>query len=178
MVGALRNWFFEQLAMYAAYHHDRRNQMTHHVGVPLIVFSLLLALSQVPFVTVNGTEVPANVPVLGFLLLLYIIAVPLTGLLTGLFYVVLLGVAQMLTGNPAVWWFAGATFVGGWTIQFVGHAFEGRRPALIDNAVQIVMAPPFLIAEVLFALGLEKKLAYELDGRAAKYLPNASPVRR
>lgn len=178
MVSALRNWFFEQLAMYAAYHRDRHNQMTHHIGLPLIVFSLLLALSQVPVGTVGGIPVAANAPVLAVLLLLYLVTVPLTGVLAAIFYIVLLTVAQRLADNPAVWWFAGAAFVGGWIIQFIGHAFEGRRPALVDNAVQIFMAPPFLIAEVLFALGLEKKLAHELDSRAVKYLPTAPPARR
>jgi uncharacterized membrane protein YGL010W len=38
----------------------------------------------------------------------------------------------------------------------VGHAFEGRKPALADNLFQIFVAPIFLAAEVFFALGLKK----------------------
>ena len=44
----MRNWFFEQMAMYSAYHRDGRNQATHHVGVPLIVFSLLILAAHTP----------------------------------------------------------------------------------------------------------------------------------
>ena len=44
-----------------------------------------------------------------------------------------------------------ATFVGG--IQLLGHYFEGKRPALTDNLMQIFKAPLFLIVEVLFLLG-------------------------
>ena len=53
--------------------------------------------------------------------------------------------------------FAGA-FVAGWVVQLVGHAFEGRRPALVDNLLQIFNAPLFLTAEVLFLFGLRQDL--------------------
>lgn len=35
----------EQITQYAAYHRDRRNIATHFVGIPMIVFSIVLALS-------------------------------------------------------------------------------------------------------------------------------------
>src|SRR4051812_23829884 len=38
--------FNRQLANYAAVHRDWRNKATHFVGIPLIVFSLLLILAQ------------------------------------------------------------------------------------------------------------------------------------
>ena len=65
-------------------------------------------------------------------------------------------------------------FVVGWIIQFVGHIFEKRKPALFDNLLQIFMAPSFLIAEVLFLIGLEKGLRAEIDARIEKYLPQKS----
>src|SRR5690348_4273365 len=39
----------ENLTQYAAYHRDRRNIATHFVGVPMIVFSIILALSTAAF---------------------------------------------------------------------------------------------------------------------------------
>lgn len=51
-----------------------------------------------------------------------------------------------------------AAFVGGWAAQLVGHAIEGRRPALADNVLQIFNAPLFLTAEVLVALGFRSDL--------------------
>ncbi|MEQ9448719.1 MAG: DUF962 domain-containing protein, partial [Rhodospirillaceae bacterium] len=62
-------------------------------------------------------------------------------------------------------------FVVGWIIQFIGHVFEGRRPALTVNILQVFMAPPFLIAESLFALGLQRSLERRVQERAGKYLP-------
>jgi len=37
----------QNLTQYAAYHRDRRNIATHFVGVPMIVFSVVLALAVV-----------------------------------------------------------------------------------------------------------------------------------
>jgi uncharacterized membrane protein YGL010W len=56
------------------------------------------------------------------------------------------------------------TFVGGWTIQLLGHAFEGKRPALADNLLQIFNAPLFLTVEVAFLLGYRQ----DLRGPAAR----------
>ncbi|MSO72912.1 MAG: DUF962 domain-containing protein [Rhodospirillaceae bacterium] len=170
------HWFLEQLAMYAAYHRDRRNRLTHHIGVPLIVFSLLLALSQVPVVRIAEFSLTGAAVVLGLLLLGYIAAVPLIGVLTAIFYAAVYGLVVKIAADApqAVWTVAGAGFVVGWIFQFVGHAFEGRRPALTVNALQAFMAPPFLIAEMLFALGFERDLEGTLQERAVKYLPKLS----
>lgn len=168
----MREWFLEQLAMYAAYHRDRRNQATHHVGVPLIVYALILALTQVSIVG----SVSAATVVLALLLGFYILNVPVVGAVSLLIYGLLYTLAVKVGAEEAgfVWTTFAACFVGGWIIQFVGHIFEGRRPALFDNAVQIFMAPPFLIAEILFAFGLEQDLARDIARRHTKYLPRAA----
>merc|ERR1712062_883030 len=39
----------------------------------------------------------------------------------------------------------------GWIAQFVGHGvFEGRKPALMDNLLQVFAAPMFVTLEVLY----------------------------
>ena len=168
-----RDWFLEQLGMYAAYHRDRRNQLTHHVGVPLIVFSLLVALSQVTLARGGDVTLTAATVVLGLLLAGYVVAVPLVGGFTAIFYAGVHGLALEIASlsSTLIWSIAGGGFVAGWIIQFLGHVFEGRRPALTVNALQIFMAPPFLIAEILFALGVEKELERQLQHRALSYLP-------
>jgi len=173
MMQNLRAWFLEQLAMYAAYHRDRRNQLTHHVGVPLIVFSIVLALEQASLFHIQGFNLTAAAVLLNALLLLYLVAVPLIGIIAVAFYGAIYGLAPLVSqqASDTIWLIVAACFVGGWIIQFVGHIFEGRRPALTVNALQIFMAPPFLIAEVLFALGLQAKLNAEVQARAVKYLP-------
>ena len=58
-------------------------------------------------------------------------------------------------------------FVGGWLVQLVGHHIEGNRPALLDNLFHALVAPAFLVAEILFALGLKRDLHEEIKRRMA-----------
>ena len=41
------------------------------------------------------------------------------------------------------------TFIAGWVLQFVGHVFEGRRPAFLDDLRQLLIAPLFVVQELL-----------------------------
>jgi uncharacterized membrane protein YGL010W len=64
---------------------------------------------------------------------------------------------------------AGATaglFVGGWAIQFLGHYFEGKKPAFLDDIKGLLDGPLFLVAETAFALGLSPELREEVERRA------------
>ena len=54
-------------------------------------------------------------------------------------------------------------FVGGWVFQLAGHAWEGRRPALVDNLFQAFIGPMFPMAEPLIALGLKCDLKAAID---------------
>ena len=65
--------------------------------------------------------------------------------------------AALLPFWESLWIFL-ATFVGGWIFQLLGHAIEGRRPALADNLLQIFNAPLFLTVELLFLFGLRQDL--------------------
>ena len=167
MVRAFHEWFFEQLAMYSAYHEDGRNRLTHYIGVPIILLSILIVLEQVRF----GEGMSAAVLLLGLLVLFYAVAVPAVGLLFLLISVPLYLVAEYVAMMDFIarWALAAATFVVGWAIQFVGHVFEGRRPAFTVNMLQVFMAPAFLVAELLFAAGQQRALADALKLRARKY---------
>lgn len=164
----LRRWMFGQLAIYAAYHRDKRNRATHHIGVPMIVFSLLIIAATVPI----GGGVSLAAVLLAPLLLVYLVTVPLMGLVAVVFY----GVALLLAREIASIGFEAAliafvaAFVVGWIIQLVGHVFEGRRPALVDNILQIFMAPAFLILEMLFAFGLAGRARAAIDARMGAHL--------
>jgi uncharacterized membrane protein YGL010W len=62
-------------------------------------------------------------------------------------------------GTSATWIAFVALFVGGWALQFLGHHYEGKRPALIDNLFQGFIGPMFLVAEALVATGRRPDLA-------------------
>lgn len=169
----MRNWFFEQIAMYSAYHRNGHNQLTHHVGVPMIVFSLMVLTSTVEIVQLPFAPISLATLLIAVLVLMYISIVPLTGLIAAVLY----GALLYLAGEIAAQGFETALtvfltlFIVGWIIQFVGHVFEKRKPALFDNILQIFMAPSFLIAEILFMFGLESGLKKEIEARIHTYLP-------
>src|SRR6266704_1462862 len=134
------------MSIYAAYHRDRRNKATHFVGVPAIVFAILIPMSWV--------EIGAGVT----LAHVFVIAVG------GLLYASESAAAK---GAASGWIWFGIFFAGGWALQLVGHAFEGRKPALADNLFQIFIAPIFLVAEVFFALGLKRDVRKKIEERLA-----------
>ena len=75
--------------------------------------------------------------------------------------IILLSLPLFLAG--LVWhralWVAAALFVFGWALQFLGHHFEGKRPALLDNLFQAFVGPMFLVAEVMVMNGYRRDLA-------------------
>ncbi len=176
MGAAFRDWFLEQLAIYAAHHRDQRNQAIHHVCVPLIVFSVVLALTKVPLVTLGSMPLSVAPVALGTILIAYLIAVPAVGLVATALYaaVYLLVVATADLPSAQFWGVAVGCFAVGWIAQFIGHALEGRRPALMVNLIQVFIAPAFLIAEILFALRLQTSLAASVEERSVKYLAAAA----
>jgi uncharacterized membrane protein YGL010W len=160
----------EQMAAYAAYHRDGRNKLTHFFGVPIVVFSLFVPLSWFRFAPF-ATPIPLTAATLFYLgtLLYYLKLDARIALLQAPASLVLLWAADWASLRPfgeSVAWFVGS-FVGGWIIQLVGHWFEGRRPALTDNILQVFNAPLFLTVEVLFLLGLRRDLRAKLERRVA-----------
>lgn len=167
----MNDWFREQMAMYTAYHRNPKNCATHFIGVPLIVFALLVAMSLFGVGQAGNIPISIATIVLTALLILYFIAVPLVGFVAMIILVPMLWFAQLTaSGEVSTTWIIALTcFVSGWIIQFVGHVFEGRWPALFDNILQVFMAPGFLVAETLFAAGLLGELKNDLQDRSRKY---------
>jgi uncharacterized membrane protein YGL010W len=85
-------------------------------------------------------------------------------------------------GSTAAWlaWGLGG-FVVGWVFQFVGHYYEGRKPAFVDDLAGFLVGPMFVLAEALFALGWGGELKREIERRAGpthlRDLHAANPAR-
>jgi uncharacterized membrane protein YGL010W len=154
--------FRSQLAAYASVHRDWRNKATHFVGIPIIVFSLLLLLSLWSF-EVGGRQwtlslAVAIVAVLGWMALDLGVGVVMALTMAVAWYA-----AEALAGSlgtpSAVWMAFIALFVGGWVLQFLGHHYEGKRPALLANIFQGFIGPMFLVAEAMVVMGQRRDLA-------------------
>jgi uncharacterized membrane protein YGL010W len=64
------------------------------------------------------------------------------------------------------WQLGLAVFVIGWIIQFVGHYWEGRKPAFVDDIVGLLVGPMFVVGEVLMAIGLLPNLRMAIERQA------------
>ena len=168
----------EQMAVYAAYHRDARNRATHFVGVPAIAFAILIPMAWLD-VNYGGVRVSLATDFTFAVLLYYIrldlaLAVAATAIFVPLLATAEWVAAQSVQGGLAVF---AVFFVGGWILQLAGHVWERRRPALVDNLMQIFIAPLFLIAEVFFALGLKRALAARVRELVPNHLPQTHPAR-
>jgi uncharacterized membrane protein YGL010W len=157
----------QQMSFYAAYHQDARNKAMHFVGVPMIIFGLFVALGWARIEAGGATLTAAMLLAAVVLAWYFLLDVPLA-LAMLVINALLLYLADMVSvlpiGTGALWFLV--FFGGGWVIQLVGHAYEGRKPALLDNFLQIFVAPIFLAAEVFFALGYKPGLHAAVQKRA------------
>ena len=160
------------LTQYAEYHRDRRNILTHFVGVPMIVFGVAVLLAQ-PAVAVAGLALtPA------WLLFVLVAAWYLTrgrlaiGLATTVGVGGLVALAHQVTGGSMAQWLAWGigSFAAGWVIQFIGHYYEGRKPAFADDIVGLLVGPMFVVLEMLALAGFFKGLIAEIESRAGPTL--------
>ncbi len=151
----------QQMESYGAYHRDPRNKLTHFFGVPLVTFSLFLLLSWFRFVATPDWLFTTAAGVFFLVVCLYYLKLDWrVALMQAPFSLVLLLLADrsaLLTFRTSFLVFL-AAFVLGWAIQLIGHAIEGRRPALADNLLQIFNAPLFLTVEVLAMLKMRQDL--------------------
>jgi len=169
----------DHLSQYAAYHRDPRNIVSHFIGIPLIVVAVAVLLSR-PEWSLGGLWVsPAVVVALAsawFYLRLELQLGVLMTLLMGLSVWVGHALAQQST---LVWLSSGlAMFVIGWVIQFVGHHYEGRKPAFVDDISGLIVGPLFVVAEVAFLLGMRQELKAQIEARAGvvRVNPNRAAV--
>lgn len=156
----------DHLADYAAYHRNKRNIMTHLVGIPMIVVALLILLSRPSWEVFNLIISPAII-VSAIAALFYL----KLDIALGLLMTLLLGLAVWVASHAALlptnqWliWGVGL-FVVGWVFQFIGHYFEGKKPAFVDDIMGLAIGPLFVVAEVVFFLGGKKQLHRDIEAR-------------
>ena len=156
----------DHLTQYAAYHRDQRNIITHFIGIPLIVVAVAILLSR-PNLMINGLWVSPAMAVAIVAALFYLKLDRALGACMALLLAlcVWLGMycAQLSTGAWLGWGIG--SFIVGWIIQFIGHYYEGRKPAFVDDIMGLVIGPLFVVAELAFLCGLRKPLQEEIEKR-------------
>ncbi|ENW80874.1 hypothetical protein F909_02162 [Acinetobacter sp. ANC 3929] len=147
------------LSQYAAYHLDRSNIVTHFVGIPLIVFSILCLTARAG-VDISGVSITLAVALIVLSTLYYISLDKLFGILMLILFILAYPLAVKIAALP-MWSWLGASigiFVVGWVFQFIGHYFEKKKPAFVDDLIGLAIGPLFVLAEFVFLLGFRKPL--------------------
>lgn len=162
----------QHLSEYAKYHRDQKNIYSHYIGIPLIVFSVFCLLSKPGYLV--------NAPVFGAMIISPALFVWIVGnafyikldLKLGVVMTVITGVmvyfAQPIAQFGVGTWLAVSLgiFIGGWVLQFIGHHFEGKKPAFVDDIMGLAIGPLFVLAELSFELGLRDGLKQEIERRS------------
>jgi 2-hydroxy fatty acid dioxygenase len=169
----------EQMGVYAAYHRNPVNKVVHFIFVPAIVWSLMLLADLVPLLTLGGVAITLAFPITAAILIWYLRLDFALGVASTVLFTVLLVTAitvnvRLASTSSSLLLFA-AVFIGSFAAQFVGHGvWEKRRPALMDNLFQVLVAPIFVVAETAFAWGFRRKLREAVEVEMQNHLPRAA----
>jgi uncharacterized membrane protein YGL010W len=163
---SMSSFFRHQLAIYADYHRDWRNCLMHIIGNPILFLAAVIPLSLLPVSVFSIHTSLATVLVIPALILWMLFDVTL-GLAIVVSAIPLLFVATVIARSVStgwVWVITVVLIVIGWTIQIFGHQyFEGRRPALLDNPIHMLIGPMYVFAKLFIALGFRPDLAAVLQ---------------
>jgi uncharacterized membrane protein YGL010W len=151
----------ELLSSYQSYHTKFATRVTHYIGIPLVVFSLLIFFGWIHIKVPNVFDLPLSWLITIAVLIYYaFLDITFAGTLAIVFLI--LNLIASYFSLPAPTWLGVKvffiTFIVGWAFQFVGHLLEGNKPAFLTNAIQLLVAPLFLTAEAFFALGYKQDL--------------------
>ncbi len=159
--------FVDQLSKYASYHRDRRNIATHFVGIPMIVVAVVILLSHPTFAVIGGVAITPALLVMVLTSAYYLRLDVRFGIAMIAFLVGCLGFGQLMAVEATNTWLAWGIgmFVVGWIFQFVGHFYEGKKPAFVDDIMGLIIGPIFVAAEAAFLMGLRKEVQAAVESR-------------
>jgi len=158
----------DQLGQYAKYHRDSRNIVSHLIGIPLIVIAVATLLAR-PAIGVTATLSVSPAMLLAAAVAVFYLRLDIRfGILMTLLLALSVWAGKLLAMQSTGLWLAwglGLFFVG-WVIQFIGHYFEGSKPAFVDDVIGLAVGPLFIVAELAFFLGLRDPVRRAIEERA------------
>ena len=159
----------EHLSQYAKYHRDERNILTHYAGIPMIVIAIF-GLLWWPLFSLAGVSITPALLLFIASALFYFRLDLRFGLVMLLFSGSCFAIASVLAAQTDLVWLDGSAslFIIGWILQFIGHYYEGKKPAFVDDLIGLFVGPLFIIAELGFKLGLCKQLQQYIEQIAGK----------
>jgi uncharacterized membrane protein YGL010W len=158
----MNGYFKRELVDYLKSHRDPRNSVMHVIGIPLLFLGAVLPFSALT-IHIFGFEISAAAIAVAPIMICWLVLD--NGLGVGILVAaaLLIAVATIISNHSStlgMWSITGVLIVVGLAAQAVGHhAFEGRRPALLDHPPHMLFGPMFLMAKLFIALGFRHDLA-------------------
>ena len=141
---------------YGNHHRTLGNKVTHYIGIPLIMVTLLGMLSQwiigdgltgSEMLRADGGMLLWVLAMAWYLSLDWRLALPFGFVALGLY----------LAGRHLGFEVQLAGFILGWILQFIGHGvYEKQRPAFLDNLRHLLIGPMWIFARVVGVLPRQK----------------------
>ncbi len=141
----------EMLVGYAGSHQHPINIAFHLIGIPVIMLGIFIPLSWISFNILGISITLSHLTVIGF----FLFYLTLDTLFALVFLVIGIIIAQfsLVIGlQPTSGSIALIAFLGGYVLQFVGHAIEKTIPVLIRHPIQAHLAAPFFVIVDIFGL--------------------------
>lgn len=166
----------DQLSQYAGYHRDRRNISTHFIGIPMIVVAVATLLAR-PGVEIGGIGVSLATLVTLVTAVYYLRLDLRLGVVMAVLLALSLWFAQLCAASSTSLWLSVGVglFVVGWAFQFVGHRYEGRKPAFVDDLIGLIIGPLFVVAELGFLMGMRLELQHAIEARVGPVKAAGAP---
>lgn len=148
------------LDAYGESHQNPTNKLIHWVCIPLIMWSLIALIAQLPApeaLSALGLDYAA---LLLALISLYYLRLSLTlalgmgAISVGLWWAV--GPLEQASGALGLSALQGAlaVFVIAWIGQFIGHKIEGQKPSFFEDLQFLLIGPMWLLSALYRALGV------------------------
>ena len=135
---------------YQDYHTHPVNKFIHAICIPLIVLSTCNLLSKIKIPIGSGLKLELSEVFMTFMLLYYLYHSFMLFLSMSLYFFIILTIAYIWRFRKNYIIESACVFLISWVMQFLGHAIEGNRPALLTSLTQtFVEAPVFSLGYIL-----------------------------
>jgi uncharacterized membrane protein YGL010W len=141
---------------YGNHHRTLGNKVTHYIGIPVIMLTLLGMLSQwvigdgltgSEMIRADGGTLLWVLAMTWYLTLDWRLALPFGFVAMGMYFA-----GRHLSLEVQI-----AGFVLGWVLQFIGHGvYEKQRPAFLDNIRHLLIGPMWIFARVVGVIKPQK----------------------
>ena len=160
----------DMLTRYVSAHQHPFNIFLHMVGIPTIMFGLMIPMTWVSADVGGVTLNLGHIFALGYFAFYMTLDKPFA-IVFFVFTLLILWLAGKVGALPLATSgkIAAIAFFGGYAAQFIGHAVEKSMPVLVKHPIEANLSAPFFtVVEMFKLLGLRDELFNEVQARISQ----------